>query len=124
MPEKDVFVDSNLLNEAMKRALEKKNALYLSAKLCQMIFTDEELALSDGFCLDNKKRDGAPLENPLDPIKANVIIGKEFESVLLVICLNLPCIETKSIAFILETDIYTHCTCVLKHVFFFNRYIT
>ena len=81
MPEKDVFVDSNLLNEAMKRALEKKNALYLSAKLCQMIFTDEELALSDGVGLDTTKRHGAPL-NPLDPVKASVIRGNEFEYVL------------------------------------------
>ena len=81
MPEKDVFVDSNLLNETMKQALEKKNALYLSAKLCEMIFTDEELALSDGVRLD-MKRNGAPLENPLDPVKASVIRGNEFEYVL------------------------------------------
>ena len=79
----DVFVDPKLLHQAMEQPRHEKDALLLCAKLCPLVFTKKELCMADGYRPDPNIKYEVKIENPLDPVRGEVITGNEFAFIIL-----------------------------------------
>ena len=72
----DVFVPGNKLRQIITEA-RLKGPIHLLQKLIPLVFTTEELANSCGQGISSKAHTHATQEKPLDPVKTQVLKGRQ-----------------------------------------------